>query len=246
MDHVPKWIAAPASDSLLTQDEVAQKNLIARQRYANKTSGNVKPLESSCGSTQVQGVAGVKGSEKLRITTIMSQKLENWFNNELDPKGSILPTVSIHYGKEGRLELLDDSGFDLSCHQQRTHSFFQEWRELRRQNRLEGLNTEVLVAARQCVGRSDESQMVVGSVSEVERRQTDHSGSGCFFSWLDSGMQATCRQIEHHSCDGGEGHDDASSVDRSGVCFPSKSHCKCTQRKNGLRKNSSRFVAHQV
>ena len=145
MDHVPKWIAAPASDSLLTQDEVAQKNLIARQRYANKTSGNVKPLESSCGSTQVQGVASGKGSEKLRITTIMSQKLENWFNHELDPKGSILPTVSIHYGKEGRLEQLDDSGFDVSCHQQRTHSFFQEWRDLRRQNRLEGLNTEVLV-----------------------------------------------------------------------------------------------------
>lgn len=147
MDHVPKWVAAPASDSMLTQDEAAEKNLIARQRYAErKQSDTTTTSKSSCASTQVQGVAGGgSGSEKFRITTIMSQKLEHWFNNELDPKGSILPTVSIHYGVAGRLEQLDDSGFDISCHVQRTHSFFQEWRLLRRQNALEGLNTEVLV-----------------------------------------------------------------------------------------------------
>ena len=75
----------------------------------------------------------------------MSQMIENWFKPELEPLGSILPTVSIHYGKSGFLEDLDDSGYDLREKCSNTHNFFEAWRQLRQAGRLEGLGSEVFV-----------------------------------------------------------------------------------------------------
>jgi hypothetical protein len=134
MDHVPKWVAAPASDAVLTQDEIAIKNSVARERFsAKKTKQSFAALAElnnpgslpARTSTQVKGVEAGGGSDKKRITTIMTQALHHWFDPKLEPTGSILPTVSIFFGSHGYLEDLDDSGFDVREQKTNAHNFFR-------------------------------------------------------------------------------------------------------------------------
>ena len=69
MDHVPKWVAAPASDSVLSQGEVALKHEKARAKYARKTATsescyNSEQSTQDFPSTQVKGVESGSGAEK--------------------------------------------------------------------------------------------------------------------------------------------------------------------------------------
>jgi hypothetical protein len=86
MVHVQKWEAAPASDAVLTHDEIAIKNRVARERFSAKKTkhsfaalaelNNPGSLPVST-STQVKGVEAGGGSDKKIITTIMTQALHH-------------------------------------------------------------------------------------------------------------------------------------------------------------------------
>ena len=141
MDHCPNWVAPPASGSGFTESETLVQNMRARDKFLN--------LELSDASTlpflKEQAPRRTNQSADTRITLILSQMIEHWFDPSLDPTGSVLPTVSVHFGPFGFLEDLDDSGFDVRRQQPTPSMFFDEWLSLRKRQCLDGHGTEVRI-----------------------------------------------------------------------------------------------------
>lgn len=137
-DQVPKWVQCPLQRLALTEGEVEEKRAAAR---ASRAKTGSRPFS---GQSQIAGPGG-GNAEKFRITTIMIQVIRNWFNPEVDPIGEIWPTVCIYFGSEAYLENITEEGLDTKTENPVNANLMHEWRSLRSQGLLEGLNTELLV-----------------------------------------------------------------------------------------------------
>jgi hypothetical protein len=141
MDHVPNWVSRPWSDRDLSEARPVLQHNTAKERhlYGDVSDASALPLLNNA------EIAPINEFNHARITLILSQMIEHWFHPSLDPSGSVLPTVSVHFGPSGFLEDLDDSGFDTRNHKPTPPFFFQEWLTLRKRQRLDGLTTEVMI-----------------------------------------------------------------------------------------------------